>query len=74
MIRKINKKFKKISKLKLIMIILLEAKIEYLFLLLQPTKNNKKVNKIDEIDINITLYSISKKLKLGPQIRFIQNK
>jgi len=56
------------------MIILLEAKIEYLFLLLQPTKNNKKVNKTDEIDINITLYSISKKLKLGPQIRFIQNK
>ena len=56
------------------MIILLEAKIEYLFLLAQPTKNNRKVNKIDEIDIKIILYSISKKLKLGPQIKFIQNK
>lgn len=56
------------------MIILLEAKIEYLFLLLQPTKNNKNVNKIDNIDIHKILYSISNKLKLGPQIKFIQNK
>lgn len=67
-------KFKKISKLKLIKIILFEAKIEYLFLLDQPTKNNKKVNKIDKIDMNKILYSISKRLKFGPQIKFIQNK
>lgn len=48
--------------------------MEYLFLLLQPTKNNKKVNIIDRIDINKILYSISNKLKFGPQIKFIQNK
>ena len=67
-------KFKKISKLKLIKIILLEAKIEYLFLLLHPTKNNKKVNIIDRIDINKILYSTSNKLKFGPHIKLIQNK
>jgi hypothetical protein len=69
-----NIKFKNISKLKLINIILFEANIEYLFLLLHPTKNNKNVKIIDNIDINKILYSISNKLKLGPQIKFTQNK
>ena len=54
--------------------ILLEANIEYLFLLLHPTRNNKNVNKIDSIDIKSILYSISNKLKLGPHIKFTQNK
>ena len=57
-----------------ISIILLEARIEYLFLLAQPTKNNSKVKQIDMIDMNKMLYSISNKLKLGPQIKLIQNK
>lgn len=74
MIKNVKIKFKKISKLKLINIILLEAKIAYLFLLLHPTKNSKNVNKTDKIDINNILYSISNNDKLGPQIRFIQNK
>jgi hypothetical protein len=69
-----NKKFKNISKLKLMTIILFEDNIEYLFLLAHPTKNNKKVNIIDNIEVNNILYSISNKLKLGPQIKFIQNK
>lgn len=67
-------KFKKISKLKLISVIRFEAKIEYLFLLLHPTKNNKNVNSVETIVINKILYSISNKLKLGPHIKFIQNK
>lgn len=74
MIKKINKKFKKISKLKLIKIIRFEAKIEYLFLLAHPTKNNKNVNKIESIDINSMLYSISKNVRFGPQIKLTQNK
>lgn len=60
--------------MKLIKIILLEAKIEYLFLLLHPTKNNKNVKIIEIIDINKMLYSISNRLKFGPQIKFIQNR
>jgi hypothetical protein len=56
------------------MIIRFEDNIAYLFLLLQPTKNNKNVKSIDKIDINNILYSISNKLKLGPQIKLIQNK
>lgn len=39
--------------------------MEYLFLLAQPTKNNKIVNTDDSIVINKRLYSISKKLKFG---------
>jgi len=60
--------------LKLIIIILLDDNIEYLFLLLQPTRNNKKVKIIDKIELNNILYSISNKLKFGPQIKLIQNK
>lgn len=60
--------------MKLIKIILLEAKIEYLFLLLHPTKNSKNVKIIEIIDINKMLYSISNRLKFGPQIKFIQNR
>ena len=67
-------KIKKISKLNEIKIILLEARIEYLFLLAHPTKNNSNVKQIDIIDINKILYSISNRLKLGPQIKLIQNK
>jgi hypothetical protein len=48
--------------------------MEYLFLLPQPTKNNKNVNSDERIAKNKILYSISNKLKLGPQIKFIQNK
>jgi len=72
----INKKvkFKKISKLNEIKTILFDAKIEYLFLLAHPTKNNSNVKQIDIIDINSILYSISNKLKLGPHIKLIQNK
>ena len=38
-----NKKFKNISKRKQIIITLLADKIEYLFLLFQPTKNKSRV-------------------------------
>jgi len=67
-------KFKNISKLKLINIIRLEANIEYLFLLPQPTKNNSIVKTVDITPINKILYSISNKLRFGPQIKLIQNK
>jgi len=67
-------KFKKISKLKLIIIILFEANIEYLFLLAQPTKNKSIVNTVDKKPINNILYSISNKLKLGPHIKLIQKR
>ena len=70
----INKKFRKISKLKLISSIRFDASIEYLFLLPHPTKNNNNVNSDDNIAKNKILYSISNKLKFGPQIKFIQNK
>lgn len=54
--------------------ILFDDSIAYLFLLLQPTKKSKIVKIIDKIPINNTLYSISNKLKFGPQIKFTQNK
>ena len=50
------------------------AKTEYLFLLAHPTKNNNIVNTVDRIVINKRLYSISNRLRFGPQIKFIQNK
>ena len=74
MIRKTKIKFKKISKLKLIIIIRLDANIEYLFLLPQPTKNNNIVKTVDMTPINNMLYSISNKLRLGPHIRLIQKR
>ena len=70
---KIKIKFKKISKLNDIKIILLEDKIAYLFFVAHPTKNKINVNVTDINDKNKILYSISNKLKFGPQIKFIQN-
>ena len=70
----IIKKFNKISRLVVVIITLYEDNIAYLFCVCQPVKNKSKENTPDKIDINIKLYSISKKFKLGPQIILIQNK
>ena len=70
----IIKKLRKISKFRRRTNTRVDAKTAYLFLLTQPTKNMQKEKHIDNIVINKRLYSISQMAKLGPQIKFIQNK
>mgnify|MGYP000990827437 CR=1 FL=1 len=68
------RKFKKTSKLSVVINTLAEDSAAYLFLLTHPTKNIKKEKNIDNTPMNSKLYSISQTAKLGPHIKFTQNK
>lgn len=67
-------KFKKISKVNVVTIILPADKIAYLFNVDQLTKNKSNENRIESSPINNRLYSISQIANDGPQIIFNQNK
>jgi len=68
------KKFNSISKFKVVITTLLDAKIAYLLLETQPIvmSNIEKNNEIKPIKNK--LYSISQIIRFGPHIKLIQNK
>ncbi len=68
------KKFKKISKLRIVTKTLFDDNTAYLFFVSQPTKNNNIENKEDSKPINIKLYSKSQIAKLGPHIILTQKR
>jgi hypothetical protein len=68
------KKFNNNSKFTPVITTLDEDMIAYLLFVINPTVTNKYEKKPDITPIIKTLYSISQRATLGPQIKFNQNK